>query len=104
MSFDTLGDVNWLAVIVAALIYFALGALWYSPVFLGKPWMRATGIEMEDTEGGPGPAIYLAPFVGYLISAIATGMLAAATGSTTVGMEWCSASSWASATRPCLPA
>jgi hypothetical protein len=85
MSFDTLGDVNWLAIIVAALIYFALGALWYSPVFLGKPWMRATGMETEETEGGPGPAIYIAPFLGYLISAIATGMLAVATGSTTVG-------------------
>lgn len=34
MSFDVLGDVNWLAVIVAAAAYFALGGLWYGqPVF-----------------------------------------------------------------------
>ncbi len=85
MSLDVLGDVNWLAIIVAAVVYFLLGALWYSPVFLGNAWMRASGIEQADTEGGPGPAIYLAPFIGYLISAIATGMLAEATDSTTVG-------------------
>jgi hypothetical protein len=85
MDLDTLGDLNWLAVVVGALIYFALGALWYSPVFLGKPWMRSTGMEESDTEGGPGPAIYVAPLLGYLISAIATGMIAAATGASTFG-------------------
>jgi Protein of unknown function (DUF1761) len=85
LSFDSLGDLNWLAVIVGALIYFALGALWYSPVFLGKPWQRATGLEQADMEGGPGPAIYVAPLLGYLISAIATGMIAKATGASTFG-------------------
>jgi hypothetical protein len=31
MTFD-LSMINWLAVIVGTVIYFALGALWYSPV------------------------------------------------------------------------
>lgn len=79
MSFDNFGDINWPAVLVAALVYFLLGALWYSPAFLGKPWMRSTGMETEDTEGGPGPAIYVAPLLGYLISSIATALLAEAT-------------------------
>ena len=85
MTFDTLGDVNWLAVVVAAVLYFLLGGLWYSPVFLGKPWMRATGMEMPEEGKGPPPVIYIAPLLGYLVSAIATGMLAEATGTDTVG-------------------
>ena len=85
MSFDTIGDLNWLAVIVAALAYFALGGLWYSPVLLGDAWMRATGVEDPGKGEGPGPAIYMFPLVGYLIAAIAMGMLAEATGSTSVG-------------------
>lgn len=84
MTFDVLGEVNWLAVIVGALAYFMLGALWYSPVFLGKPWMRATGMEMPESGEGPGPAIYIAPLIGYIISAVATAMLAEATRSTTI--------------------
>lgn len=38
MTLDALGQINWLAVIVATIVYFALGALWYSPVAFGKPW------------------------------------------------------------------
>ena len=85
MSFDTLGDLNWLAVIVGALAYFALGGLWYSPVFLGKPWMRATGMTPPEEGQGPGAAIYVTPLIGDIVSAIATGMLAVATESTTFG-------------------
>ena len=36
MSFDALGDLNWLAVIVAAIAYFALGAIWFAPPVFGK--------------------------------------------------------------------
>ena len=54
MSFDVLGDLNWLAVIVAAIAYFAIGAVWYAPPVLGKTWMAAGGITVEQTEGGPG--------------------------------------------------
>ena len=84
MDFDVLSDLNWLGVILAALAYFALGGLWYSPAFLGKPWMAASGMTMPEDGQGPGPAIYAAPLVTCLVAAIATGMLAAATGTDTV--------------------
>ena len=41
------GSVNLLAVIVAALAYYAGGALWYSPVLFGKPWMALVGLTEE---------------------------------------------------------
>jgi len=83
MSFDALGELNWLAVIVATVVYFALGALWYAPPVFGNAWMRAAGTVMQEGER-PGPAIYFTPLIGYFIAVIATAMLAAATGSTTL--------------------
>ena len=39
MSADLLGQLNWLAVIVAALVYFAIGAVWYVPFTpMGRTW------------------------------------------------------------------
>ncbi len=58
MSFDVLSDLNWLAVIVAALAYFAIGALWYAPPVFGKAWMAAGGMEMPEAGARPSPAIY----------------------------------------------
>lgn len=84
MSFDILGQLNWLAVIVGALIYFALGAIWYMPFAFGKPWMRSIGWD-ESRQPQANPMTYIAPLVLYIVAAIATGMLAAASGSDTFG-------------------
>jgi hypothetical protein len=40
----TLPHINWLAVVAAALVPFAVGSLWYGPLF-AKPWMALTGIK-----------------------------------------------------------
>jgi hypothetical protein len=41
------GSVNYLAVVIAALAYYAGGALWYSPVLFGKQWMALVGLTEE---------------------------------------------------------
>jgi hypothetical protein len=84
MTLDALGGLNWLAVIVATIVYFALGALWYSPVAFGKPWQRAIGWD-EAQQSGASPVIYAGPALFALVSTIATAMLANATGSTDIG-------------------
>ena len=84
LSFDSLSDVNWLAIIVGTIIYMVLGFLWYGPLF-GKAFIAATGYSPPEEGQDPGPAIYAAPGIAYLIMSIATAMLAEATGSTTVG-------------------
>jgi hypothetical protein len=38
---------NWLAVIAATLAGFAIGGLWYGPLF-GKEWMALNGITMQN--------------------------------------------------------
>ncbi|MSP87319.1 MAG: DUF1761 domain-containing protein [Alphaproteobacteria bacterium] len=40
-------EVNLLAVLVAGLVAFAIGGVWYSPVLFVKPWMAAHGYSDE---------------------------------------------------------
>lgn len=45
-----ISQVNFLAVIVAALSSFMLGGLWYSPVFFGVAWMTESGVTEQAAE------------------------------------------------------
>jgi hypothetical protein len=78
MTFDTLGDLNWLAVIVATIAFFALGALWYAPPVLGRAWQRASGAESPEGQR-PGIAYYIGPLFTCFLSTVATAMFAMAT-------------------------
>jgi hypothetical protein len=82
MSLDAFSDVNYLAVIVAALVYFALGAIWYIPPVMGRAWQKAGGIEMTEGEG-PAPVLFVGTYVAYAAAGLATAALAVATGTDT---------------------
>jgi hypothetical protein len=84
MSFNVLGDLNWLAVIVAAIAFFVLGGIWYAQPVFGRTWQRAGGVEVPEGQR-PGPAFYIIPFIVNLLVTIATAMVAAATGTDTLG-------------------
>jgi len=86
MSFELLGDLDWLAVVIAAAAYFVLGAIWYARPVLGKAWMDAGGMQIPAEGQRPGPAIFAVPAAGSLLSAIALGMIAAA--GTTSSATW----------------
>jgi hypothetical protein len=43
-------NLNWLAIIMAAVSAFILGGLWYSPLLFAKRWMKETGITEESTK------------------------------------------------------
>lgn len=47
-------DLNWLAILVSVVLVFAIGAVWYGPLFL-KVWMLAQGLP-ADTRFKPHPA------------------------------------------------
>ena len=70
--------------IAAAFAYFVIGALWYAPPIFGKVWMAAGGMTMPAEGQRPPPTIYVVPLIGSLLSAIALGMLAAASDTDTV--------------------
>lgn len=80
MSFDGIGELNWLAVVVGAVIYFALGALWYSPVLFGRRWQRSIGWDAEQRPPEMQVTTYVVPLVAMLVMAVAVGLLAAAIG------------------------
>ena len=83
MTFDVLSDLNWLAVLVAALAYFAVGAIWYAPRVFGTIWGTAGGLRLPEPGSRPSPAIYVTPLIGSIVSAVALGMLAKASGTDT---------------------
>ncbi len=64
---------NYPAILVAAVAYMIIMALWYSPVLLGKPWMKAFGKtdeEMKEMRKGAWKN-YLVAFVCALVMGVA---------------------------------
>ncbi|MBA2685130.1 MAG: DUF1761 family protein [Gemmatimonadaceae bacterium] len=50
----TMSTLNVWAVLVAAVVAFVLGALWYSPPVFGKLWQKANGFGPgEPPKAGP---------------------------------------------------
>jgi hypothetical protein len=68
--------VNYLAVLVAGVVIFVLGGLWYSPLLFAKRWMALMGKTKEELEaaakGGSMPVLYGLAFLCGLV--IAWGM------------------------------
>ena len=71
MSFAAL---NWLAIVVASLSAFALGSLWYGPVF-GKAWQKLSGLSDEDIQNGHPALTYGGAFCLNIFAAFGMAML-----------------------------
>jgi hypothetical protein len=63
--------INYLAVLVAGVVIFMLGGLWYSPVLFAKRWVALQGKTMEEMSAGSGsmPVMYIQAFLCALITA-----------------------------------
>lgn len=69
--------VNWIAVIVGAVVAFIVGWLWYSPMLFGKKWAEGVGISLDTGDGMPMAAmVYQA--IGTFFLAWLFGITAAA--------------------------
>ena len=66
-------QVNWLAVIVAALSGFALGGLWYGPLF-GRAWMAASGMTEERVKSASMGRIYGSTLLLNIVAAVSLAM------------------------------
>jgi hypothetical protein len=62
-------EINWLAVVVAAVSAFIVGGLWYGPIF-GKAWMAEMGFSEEDLKEANMAKIYGIAFVLEFIIAL----------------------------------
>lgn len=68
--------VNWLAVIVGAVLSFLAGWLWYSPKLFGPKWAEGVGVEMGTASEMPVAAM-LMQVIGLLLMSWFVGVTAA---------------------------
>ena len=68
------GAVNWLGVILAGFIFFAIGGVWYGPLF-GERWQRASGITEEVARASNLPLVFIATFILELIAALGIALV-----------------------------
>jgi hypothetical protein len=63
--------INYLAVLVSAVVIFLLGGLWYSPVLFAKRWVALQNKTVEEMQasGGASPGMYIQVFLCGLLTA-----------------------------------
>ncbi|MBA3404988.1 MAG: DUF1761 domain-containing protein [Gemmatimonadaceae bacterium] len=74
--FDPVRDISWLAVIVATLAYYILGAIWFTPLF-GRAWDTAIGFRRPKGHRFP-PIYYVVPLISSFVVTVATAWLVSA--------------------------
>jgi hypothetical protein len=67
-------DLNYWAILVAALSTFLIGGLWYSPAVFGKAWMAENGFTEEGMKNANMAKIFGLAFVLGLIAAVNLAM------------------------------
>jgi hypothetical protein len=67
-------NINYLAVLVAAISAFVIGGVWYSPILFANAWMRETGLSDETLKRRNMGVVFGTSF---LLSLIIAGNLAA---------------------------
>lgn len=65
-----MNEMNLIAVLVATVVSFAFGALWYSPLLFIKPWARAAGVDPDTPIANPGRVYPLTALVTLLSSTL----------------------------------
>ena len=73
--------VNWVAVIVAAVVNVAIGTVWYLPQVFGKQWAALTGREISTS---PNPMLYGVAIVGALITSYVLALVVHAVGAASI--------------------
>src|SRR5689334_16035276 len=72
---DSFSELNWLHILVAAIAYFALGAIWYSALF-GKRWVAYHNIDINQADAKKGvAAIMFGSFIWMFIVSAAMAVL-----------------------------
>ena len=77
MSLD-FADVNWVAVIIAAVAGIVVGFVWFAPPVFGRRWARASGIELPEGQAQPViGAVVTVLVTAYVLAVLSRGLGAA---------------------------
>lgn len=68
-------QINYISLIVTALIGFGIGSFWYSPFLFGKEWMEGRKISKEDIKNTPVLRSYAIQFIFSLITFSVLGFI-----------------------------
>ena len=61
-----MAEINWLAVLLGALAFFLVGAIWYGVLF-SKAWQKAAGMSDEKIQSGNMALIFGLTFLAELV-------------------------------------
>ncbi|MEZ4664814.1 MAG: DUF1761 family protein [Caldilineaceae bacterium] len=70
---EDFASINWLAVVVGAILAFAAGWLWYSPRLFGTKWAAGSGVQLGSAGSMPMFAL-LSQLVAVVMLALVVGM------------------------------
>lgn len=68
------GNVSWLGVLVAGVAFFAIGGVYYGPLF-GDRWMDASGVTEETARQSNLPLVFISTFILELIAAVGLALV-----------------------------
>jgi hypothetical protein len=78
---DILSHINYLAVIIASLAYFFVGAVWYSKALFASQWVALNGIDVNAADARKGLVqMMLSTFLMNVVIALALSVLIQAMG------------------------
>ena len=81
-------QINYWAILVAALSTFLIGGLWYSPALFGKAWMRENGFTEENMKGSNMTKIFGLAFLLGIVAAINLAMFMGPENNPAMGAMW----------------
>lgn len=83
MNLNVLGDLNWLAVLVATVAYFGLGIIWYAEHAFGRAYQHASGQDLSPPEK-VNAAVYAIPLLTCFVLTLVTAMIGRASSTDTI--------------------
>lgn len=68
MTHFDFSSLNIWAILLASVLNMAIGFIWFSMAFFGKPWMAGLGLKVEDLN--PKPSLYIMTYFLGLFTAV----------------------------------
>jgi hypothetical protein len=78
-----MGDLNWLAIAVATIAWFAFSAIWYSVPPLSKAWAGAARVDMSG-DGPPLALLFIPTLIGYFVTTVVIALIGIGIGAESV--------------------
>jgi hypothetical protein len=83
MILDLFSELNWLAVAVATIAWFAFSAVWYSIPPVSQAWAKAARVDTSG-DGPPLAMLFIPTLIGYFVTTVVIGLLVAGLGAGTL--------------------